>query len=49
MPNTGMKILIIEDEKGLRESIGEYFSEAGNVCETASDYTEAMAKVNVYR
>jgi DNA-binding response OmpR family regulator len=44
-----MKILIIEDERGLRESIEEYFSEAGNVCETASNYTDAMAKVNVYR
>jgi DNA-binding response OmpR family regulator len=44
-----MKILIIEDEKGLRESIEEYFTEAGNVCETASNYSEAMAKVNVYR
>jgi DNA-binding response OmpR family regulator len=44
-----MKILIIEDEKGLRESIEEYFTEAGNVCETASGYAEAMTKVNVYR
>ncbi len=44
-----MKILIIEDEKGLRESIEEYFTESGNVCETASDYAEAIAKVNMYR
>ena len=44
-----MKILIIEDERGLRESIEEYFTESGNVCETASDYTEAIAKVNMYR
>ncbi len=43
-----MKILIVEDEQGLRESIEDYFSEAGNVCETASDYKTAMAKVNVY-
>ncbi|MGZ3778053.1 MAG: response regulator transcription factor, partial [Mucilaginibacter sp.] len=44
-----MKILIIEDEKGLRESIEEYFTEDGNICETAASYSEAMAKVNVYR
>jgi len=44
-----MKILIIEDEKGLRESIEEYFTEDGNVCETVANYSDAMAKVNVYR
>mgnify|MGYP001556242083 FL=1 len=44
-----MKILIIEDEKGLRESIEEYFTEDGNICETAASYSEAIAKVNVYR
>ncbi|CAN5365843.1 response regulator transcription factor [soil metagenome] len=44
-----MKILIIEDEEGLRESIEEYFNEAGNICETAANYRDAMAKVNLYR
>ena len=44
-----MKILIVEDEKGLRESIEEYFMEAGNICETASSYPEAISKVNLYR
>lgn len=44
-----MKILIIEDEQGLRESIEEYFTEAGNICETASDYQTALTKVNLYR
>lgn len=44
-----MKLLIIEDEQGLRESMQEYFTEAGNVCESASDYASAMAKVNMYR
>jgi len=43
-----LNILIIEDEEGLRESIEEYFSEAGNICETASDYQSAMAKINLY-
>jgi DNA-binding NtrC family response regulator len=46
--NTRMKILIIEDEKGLRESIEEYFMEAGNICETASNYQEAISKVSLY-
>ncbi|MGZ3871415.1 MAG: response regulator transcription factor [Mucilaginibacter sp.] len=44
-----MKILIIEDEQGLRESIEEYFTESGNICETASNYQNALSKVNVYR
>jgi len=44
-----LKLLIIEDEQGLRESMQEYFTEAGNVCESASDYASAMAKVNMYR
>lgn len=44
-----MKILIIEDEQGLRESIEDYFTEAGNICETASSFSTALAKVNLYR
>ncbi|HVW13599.1 MAG TPA: response regulator transcription factor [Mucilaginibacter sp.] len=44
-----MKILVIEDEKGLRESIEEYFSESGNVCESVSNYQDAIARVNLYR
>lgn len=44
-----MKILIIEDEEGLRESIEEYFTGEGNICETASSYQTAMVKVNLYR
>jgi DNA-binding response OmpR family regulator len=44
-----LKLLIIEDEQGLRESMQEYFTEAGNICESAADYTSAMVKVNMYR
>lgn len=44
-----MKILIVEDEPGLRESIEEYFSEAGNICETAATYHAALDKVSIYR
>lgn len=44
-----MKLLIIEDEEGLRESIEEYFTEAGNICETAATYAAAITKVELYR
>lgn len=44
-----MKILIIEDEKSLRESIEEYFSGEGNICEIAKDYSAAITKINLYR
>lgn len=44
-----LKLLIIEDEAGLRESIEAYFTEEGNICETAYDFSSAMSKVNLYR
>jgi DNA-binding response OmpR family regulator len=44
-----LKILIIEDEQSLRESIEEYFKGAGNLCETACDYATALEKINLYR
>jgi DNA-binding response OmpR family regulator len=44
-----LKILVIEDEEGLRESIEEYFTEAGNICETANSYQSALSKINLYR
>lgn len=44
-----MKILIVEDEQGLRESIEEYFAGEGNICETATTYAAALAKINMYR
>lgn len=44
-----MKILIIEDETGLRESIEAYFMEDGSICETAFNFSTAMTKVNLYR
>lgn len=44
-----MKLLVIEDEAGLRESIRDYFTEAGNVCETVSDHPAALQKINMYR
>ena len=44
-----MKILIVEDETGLRESIEEYFAGDGNICETAASYQSAISKINLYR
>lgn len=44
-----MKLLVIEDEAGLRESIRDYFTDAGNVCEAVADYAAAIQKINVYR
>jgi DNA-binding response OmpR family regulator len=44
-----LKILIIEDEEGLRESIEEYFTGDGNICETACTYQSAMTKICLYR
>lgn len=46
---TVVKVLVVEDEPGLRDSIRDYFAEGGNVCETASDYESALQKISVYR
>lgn len=43
-----MKILIIEDELSLLESMITYFTEVGNICETASSYATASEKIALY-
>ncbi len=43
-----MKILIAEDETDLQQSIVTYLERDGNLCEVASDYTEAAYKVDLY-
>ncbi|WP_316831516.1 response regulator transcription factor [Pedobacter aquatilis] len=43
-----MKILIIEDELALLESMLEYFKGEGNICESASDYHTASEKISLY-
>lgn len=43
-----MKILIIEDELKLAESISEYLSEDNYLCEFASTFLEAMNKIETY-
>ncbi len=44
-----MKLLVVEDEGGLRDSIRDYFTDAGNICETADDYPAALQKISLYR
>ncbi len=39
-----MKLLIVEDEKALSRSIGEYLKMEGHICEFAQNYHEAFIK-----
>ena len=43
-----MKILIIEDEKALLDSMLSYFTGEGNICEQASNYQAAAEKIALY-
>jgi DNA-binding response OmpR family regulator len=43
-----MKVLIIEDEKALSESIFAYLNSEHFVCETASDFSTALEKISLY-
>lgn len=43
-----MKLLIIEDELALRESIEKYFSEAGVLCESCDTLEDAISKISLY-
>lgn len=43
-----MKILIIEDEKALRQSMVSYLSQEGYLCESAADFKEAMDRISIY-
>jgi DNA-binding response OmpR family regulator len=44
-----VKILVIEDEKSLAESIKAYFSKEGYICELANNYDTANMKIHVYQ
>lgn len=43
-----MKVLIVEDEKNLRESISEFLNAEGYVCELADTLGLASEKLNLY-
>ena len=40
--------MIVEDEPVLRDSIKQYFSEEGSICELSADYNSALEKINMY-
>ena len=44
-----MKILVVEDEKGLAESIVDYLSKEGFTCEVANTFWQADEKVSLYQ
>ncbi len=46
--NQSVKVLIIEDEKELSDSIATYLEGENYVCETAADYKAALEKVELY-
>ena len=43
-----MKILIVEDEKELSDSIVSYLNQENYLCEQAFTFQEAMSKVGIY-
>jgi DNA-binding response OmpR family regulator len=43
-----MKILIIEDEESLRQSVKKYLGQRGYLCETAEDFASAREKVSSF-
>jgi len=43
-----MKVLIIEDEKALSDSIATYLNNESFICETAYDHESAMEKISLY-
>ncbi len=43
-----MKLLIIEDENGLRDNITNYFNEDGNICESCNCLSAAIEKLSDY-
>lgn len=43
-----MKILVIEDEASLLESICEYLKRDSYICETASSFMDGSEKIHLY-
>jgi DNA-binding response OmpR family regulator len=43
-----LKLLIIEDEQGLRDNITNYFNEDGNICESCNCLKDAIDKLSNY-
>jgi DNA-binding response OmpR family regulator len=43
-----LKLLIVEDEQSLRETMEKYFTEEGSICEVCGDLKTALQKIAVY-
>jgi DNA-binding response OmpR family regulator len=43
-----MKILLVEDELSLSQTIANYLKDDGYICETASDFATAIQKIELY-
>ena len=43
-----MKVLVVEDEKDLSDSICDYLLKEQFICEKAADFTSAIEKINLY-
>jgi DNA-binding response OmpR family regulator len=46
--NPNLKLLIIEDELALRETMEKYYTEEGSVCEVCGDLKTALQKIALY-
>lgn len=44
-----LKLLIVEDEAGLRQSIEKYLAEDGSICESCSNLQTAKEKIALYQ
>ncbi|MBO0947874.1 response regulator transcription factor [Fibrella forsythiae] len=44
-----MKVLVVEDERGLAESITDYMTKEEYICETAATFREADEKIHLYQ
>lgn len=46
--NIGLKLLIVEDENSLRQSMIDFLSASSYVCESSSNYQDALEKIELY-
>jgi len=44
-----MKILVVEDERPLLESLVEFISKTGHICEQADNFKMALLKIDLYQ
>src|SRR6185295_3387841 len=44
-----MKLLVVEDEEELANSLRAFFRSEGHVCETSLSFKEGIEKINLYK